>query len=231
MVKKDLPVLSGEKQVGQRLVNSRFPPISLFEDVANPEEFDALYRLQALTNPRIQTEVGNLELVRREEIPFGISGCSYATAPFTHVNPEGSRFSDGSYGILYIAENSETALLEVEYHQRKYWAGVHGLHYDRFVFRNLKVSFGNAGFIDASSLAPDHPIYDADSYQASRELGQKLKKSGVPGLCYHSVRNPGNLCWGTYTPSVVTGIIQTSHYEMVWSGQDISSVSRLETLR
>lgn len=217
--------------MGQRLVNSRFPPISLFEDVASPEEFDALYRIQALTNPRIQTEVGNLEMVRREEIPFGISGCSYATAPFTHVNPEGSRFSDGSFGMLYIGDTTETAIAEVEYHQRKYWAGVHGLHYDRFVFRNLKVSFGDAGFRDACALSPNHPIYNPDSYQASRELGLELKKSRVSGLRYHSVRNPGSTCWGTYTPSVVTEIIQTSHYEMVWSGQEISSVSRLETLR
>ena len=89
---------------GYRLINSKFPPISLFDDVANEEEFEALYALQELTNPGIQNEIGNLNLISLKEIPFGINGCSYASAPFTHVNPDGSRFSDGMFGVLYIAD-------------------------------------------------------------------------------------------------------------------------------
>ena len=101
---------------GFRLINSKFPPINLFEDVANGEEFEALYELQARTNPRIQNEVGNLNLISLSEIPFGIEGCSYAIAPFTHINPNGSRFSDGQYGVLYIADSLETAIAEVKHH-------------------------------------------------------------------------------------------------------------------
>src|SRR5258705_221801 len=81
-----------------RLVNSKFPPIALFDDVADADEFELLFEIQALTNPRLKNEVGQLELIARSEIPFGIAGCSYAIAPFTHVNPAGSRFSDGSFG-------------------------------------------------------------------------------------------------------------------------------------
>lgn len=89
MVRLDsLATAAGEPLQAYRLVNSKFPPIHLFDDVADAEDFDALYQLQALTNPRLQNEVGRLELIAREEIPFGIPGCSYATAPFTHVNPE-----------------------------------------------------------------------------------------------------------------------------------------------
>ena len=94
-----------------------------------------LYQLQALTNPRIQTEVGNLSLIRLSEIPFGIPGCSYATSPFTHVNPQGSRFSDGQFGMLYLADTVNTAITEVSFHQQRYWSGVHGLDYERLVFR------------------------------------------------------------------------------------------------
>ena len=102
--------LNSEQLQAYRLVNSKFPPIALFDDVANPEEFEALYQIQALTNPRLQNEVGRIELIPRSEIPFGVPGCSYATAPFTHVNPEGSRFSNGSFGVLYLAATMEAAL-------------------------------------------------------------------------------------------------------------------------
>ena len=95
-----LPRLANVEQQAYRLVNSKFPPIALFDDVADADEFETLYQLQALTNPRLRNETGRLELIARAEIPFGIPGCSYATAPFTHVNPAGSRFSDGSFGVL-----------------------------------------------------------------------------------------------------------------------------------
>ena len=49
------------------------------------------------------------------------------------------------------------------------------------------------------------------------------------GLRYHSVRSTGNICWALMTPRPVTSIIQSAHYEMIWSGQ-IISVSRITTI-
>jgi hypothetical protein len=100
--------LEGENLQAYRLVNSKFPPIALFDDVADAADFEAIYQLQAMTNPRLQNELGRLELIPRDQIPFGIPGCSYATAPFTHVNPAGSRFSNGSFGVLYLADKMDT---------------------------------------------------------------------------------------------------------------------------
>src|SRR5699024_3432383 len=96
-----LPLVKKKSGKGYRLVNSKFPPIHLFDDVANADEFELLYELQARTNPRLLNEAGCLELIPKKDIPFGIPGCSYAIAPFTHINPNGSRFSAGQYGVLY----------------------------------------------------------------------------------------------------------------------------------
>ena len=38
-------------------------------------------------------------------------------AAFTHLNPEGSRFSDGSYGVYYAAHELDTAIAEVSHHR------------------------------------------------------------------------------------------------------------------
>lgn len=222
----DLAELAGETSQAYRLVNSKFPPVALFDDVADADEFETLYQIQALTNPRLNNEVGRLELIRRSEIPFGIPGCAYATAPFTHVNPAGSRFSDGSFGVLYLADTMETALAEVRHHQRLYWSNVPGLNYERFVFRGLSCSFVDARMKDATSIAMTDPVYDPDDYTVSRRLGKSLKEAGWPGLRYRSVRMPGSHCWALMTPRPVLSVVQAAHYEMVWNGQ-VTSVSQI----
>jgi len=225
----DLPVLEGESLQAYRLVNSKFPPIALFDDVADAEDFEALYQIQALTNPRLQNEIGRLELIPRDQIPFGIPGCSYATAPFTHVNPAGSRFSNGAFGVLYLADRIDTAIAEVRHHQERYWSNVPELNYERFVFRGLTASFSDSGMRDATALPLSDPIYALDDYAHSNRLGSEAKREGCAGLLYHSVRSPGNICWALMTPRPVTSIIQSAHFEMIWSGQ-IISVSRITTI-
>ncbi|WP_280552552.1 RES family NAD+ phosphorylase [Halomonas sp. 25-S5] len=185
-----------------------------------------LYQIQAITNPRLKAEVGEIGLIPTTEIPFGIPGCSYATAPFTHLAQEGSRFSHGRYGVLYIADKIETALAEVRHHQEAYWRNLPDLSYDRFVFRGLLCHFNEDGLIDCLTVPKEDPIYAPDDYHASRELGEAAKAANAPGLRYHSVRHPGAVCWGLMTPRPVTSIVQTAHYEMVWNGS-ISGISRL----
>ncbi len=217
-----LAINPSHEVTGYRLINSKFPPISLFDDVASDEEFEALYAIQALTNPRIQNELGNLNLIKRDEIPFGIKGCSYALAPFTHVNPEGSRFSDGMFGVLYIADTHYTAVEEVKYHQIKYWSNVPELKFERFVFRGLVCAFNEEGTLDALTCAKNDPIYAPDNYSASQAMGIEIVKNGHLGIRYHSVRNEGSICWGLTTPRNVTSIVQATHYEMIWNSGLVS---------
>lgn len=214
-------------QQGVRLVNSKFPPISLFEDVASPEEFDALFALQALTNPRLLNEMGVLNLLPASERPFGIIGAGYAVAPFTHVNPQGSRFSNGDFGVLYIADTLETAIAEVRYHQQQYWQGVLGLHYDRLVFRALVCRFDAQPCADATTLPLADAIYHPTQYHAAQQLGAQLRRDNIVGLRYWSVRNPQAHCVALFTPRQVRSMQQSCHLEMIWNGQAISAVHQL----
>ena len=50
-----------------RVVPSRFPPVGLFDRVADPADLEALYAIEALTNDRIRDQAGNLALVPAEE--------------------------------------------------------------------------------------------------------------------------------------------------------------------
>jgi len=74
-----------------RIIPSRFPPIDLFERVADPADLEAIYELESLTNDRLREEVGELQLVPSQDHISG-RGTSYIMAAFTHLNLAGSRF-------------------------------------------------------------------------------------------------------------------------------------------
>ena len=93
-----------------RILASRYPPIDLFERLTpDPAVWEALVTAEQLTNPRIRDEIGLITLVPEDQRITG-PGATYVMASFTHLNPKGSRFSDGSYGVYYAAAALETAI-------------------------------------------------------------------------------------------------------------------------
>ena len=223
-----LPQKRFRDKTAYRLVNSKFPPIAIFDDVADNDEFEALFRLQAKTNPRLLDEVGHIRLVRPERRPFGIAGCNYALAPFTHINRLGSRFSRGEFGVLYAADAMNTALAETHYHQQRYFqTQVRGLKYDRIVMRGLKLKFSAQLLNICSPKIERYGWYDANDYTAAQQLGDTIKQTDNDGLWYDSVRKPGTSCYALFSPHLIKSVLQTQHYEFVWNGQRIDAVVEL----
>ncbi len=225
------PMAAVAQHVTHRLINSKFPPIAIFEDVADADDFEILYELQTLTNPRLTAEAGDVSKLNPEHMPFGIKGCSYAVAPFTHINKEGSRFSDGEYGVLYLADTLETAIAETTYHQGNLWKGVKGLKYDTIIMRALKCTFSSNSLADICESTSEgmatNPLYDANDYAEARRYGRQARKAGVEGLRYTSVRNPFVDCYALFTPVGVEEIIQSAHYAYVWDGEQIAVVRKI----
>jgi hypothetical protein len=115
----DLPLASLEWRPCYRIVPSRFPPVSLFERVADPADLEAVFQVEALTNDRLREQAGELALVAPEDRVAG-PGTTPIMAAFTHLNPEGSRFTDGSYGVFYAALALETAIAETTRHRARF---------------------------------------------------------------------------------------------------------------
>ena len=102
-----------------RIIPSRFPPISLFEAVADPADLEAVYAIEAMTNDRLRDEAGELSLVPPEDRVSG-PGTSAIMAAFTHLNPVGDRFTDGSYGVFYAGRTLATAIAETRHHRTQF---------------------------------------------------------------------------------------------------------------
>jgi hypothetical protein len=204
-----------------RIVASRYPPIDLFERAsADPAVWDALIAAEALVNPRVRDEVGEIHLVPPAERVSG-PGASYVMAAFTHRNPKGSRFSDGSYGVYYSAREFRTALRETAHHFARFASDSR----DGPRYEDMRVLVGriDARLHDVRSLPPAERarILDPDSYAASRPFGAALREAGSRGLTYASVRDPGGRCVAAFRPKVVGIPIQTRHLKYHWDGRHV----------
>jgi hypothetical protein len=216
-----IPLVSFEAQVAYRLIPSRYPTKSLFDDVADHAEFEVLFAIQELTNPRLRNELGNLNRVPVAERPYGIRGCNYALGPFVHLSPTGSRFSNGEFGIYYAAEDIPTAIAETRYHQERYFSAIVGLKYDRLSMRCLKTSFTAELRDIRSNNYQEQDWYHPQDYTAAQALGISLKRNADAGLVYNSVRASGKTCYALFTPRVISDVIQSSHYDYIWNGEKI----------
>jgi len=223
----DLPLQPFKNQICYRLINSKFPPNDLFDDVADPDEFDAIYAIQAKTNPRLLNNLGKINLVPMNKRPMGIDGFMYAMGPFVHVNPAGSRFTNGEFGVYYAAKEEKTAIAETRYHQELYFRNVQGLKFDRIVMRSLCTTFSADLINIKESLVTEDDWYNENTYTAAQQFGKEVKQQNKPGIWYGSVRNKYCDCYALFSPQWITQVVQGAHYEYVWDGTKIKDIYQL----
>ena len=209
-----------------RLVASRFPTVGLYDAIAQPEDLEVVFAVEALTNPRLRQELGALSLVAAADRVSG-PGASLVMAAFTHLNPEGSRFSDGSYGVYYAADTLDTAIAEVSHHRARFLARTAEPPIDidlRWIKADLRASVHDirAGAAPAAAVTPWAAVYDPDHYGASQLLGRALRASGCVALAFDSVRHPGGQCVAVFVPRVLTRARADGHLGLHWDGQRIS---------
>ncbi|ULB10483.1 RES family NAD+ phosphorylase [Cereibacter azotoformans] len=207
-----------------RIIRSRFPPIDLFEDIADPADWEAIASAEAKTNPRLRDSLGRLDLVppaRRVSGP----GASWAMAPFTHVSTDRpSRFSDGSFGVYYAADTLETALIEVAHHHGRFMAATAEAPGWTSDFRQL------VGRLDAELelVGPERgDLLDPQDYRTSRAFGARLREEGAAGILYPSTRAPAGLCVALFWPDVAGAPAQGDHFAFEWDGARISRIHNL----
>ena len=205
----------------QRILPSRFPPIQLFERLTDdPGDWEQLAAIESLTNPRLRDEIGLIRLVPVEERVSG-PGASWVMASFTHLNPEGSRFSDGSYGVYYAARELVTAIAETVFHLGRFYAATADPPHAEDM-RTL------SGRIDARfhDLRGGDRLWqsclDPEDYAASQALGLRLRAGGSNGLVWPSVRHAGGQCLGAFRPKAVGIPVQGRHLRYHWDGARIS---------
>lgn len=205
-----------------RLINSSYPPIDLFEDIADPRDWELLYSAESKTNPRIAENIGNLDLVKPERRVSG-SGASYVMAPFTHISQDWQgRFHNGSYGAYYAANSFETALFEIIHHRQKFYSASNEkagwITDERELVGNI-----DTGLVDIRS-AKYKDLLAPDNYQKPQDFAQQVRAASKNGIVYPSVRHPEGECFVAFYPDVISIPKQGKHLSLYWNGKRIDKV-------
>jgi hypothetical protein len=216
-----LPVVEVEWRGAVRIIRSIFPPIDLFEDIADPADWPLLIAAEQKTNPRLMETIGNLDLVPPDRRVSG-SGASWLMAPFTHVSPDRpSRFSDGSFGVLYVGDRFEVALLETIHHHARFMLATAQPPGWTSQFREIVLEI-DAELHDIRPLGAEAaPVLDPGDYAAGQTLGAGLRAAGSAGIAYPSVRCLGGECAGLFYPDGARHPVQGRHLDYHWDGQRV----------
>jgi hypothetical protein len=211
-----------------RIVASRLPTIHLFERVADPSDWEALYKLESMTNPRLRNEVGELSLVPVAD-RVGGPNASVVMAPFTHLSPQGTRFTDGHFGAYYAAESIDTAVAETRFHRENFLRATSQPAMElemRCYLADVACELHDL----RGRRAELADVYDPASYAASQKLGRELRNAGSNGIAFESVRRDGGQCVAAFRPRLVQNVRQGVHLRYAWDGRAISRVYEMRAM-
>ena len=218
----DVPVRRIRWQRTYRIISTRFPHVHVFDRVADPADFDALYQIEAMTNPRLRDELGEIEMVPRGDRVFG-PGASYVMAPFTHVSPSGGRFSDPTFGAYYTARARRTAIRETVYHRERFLAAT-ATPPTELEMSVLEAKL-DARLHDIRLLRVQRPeLYASDDYGAPQAFARELRRQDSNGVVYRSVRDEKGECAAVYRPRLIVGCRITEWLLYRWNGSRITDV-------
>ena len=198
---------------GHRIIRTVYPPVDLFEDIADPADWELLVSAEAKLNPRIRDAVGNLALVPVERRINGPTA-SIAMGAFTHVSPDRpSRFSGGSYGVWYCSDRVEVALAETAHHFHRFMRATEQPPADAD-FRLLTCVIGGE-----TAVAPADCLA-AEDWRPGQLFGRQMRAQGLDGIVYRSVRYPAGQAAAVFWPDCLTlPILQTQQFRYRWNGE------------
>lgn len=217
-----IPTARVEWRPCYRIIPSRFPPVGPFDAIADPADLEALFLIEAMTNDRLRDEVGDILLVPASDRVSG-PGSTPIMAAFTHLNPAGDRFTDGSYGVFYAGLTIETSIAETGYHRVRFLQATHEPAQE-LDMRVYAVDL-DADLDDLREMRAQHPAYyDPQNYAHSQKLAAELRDKGSNGIVYASVRHEGGECAAVFRPRLLSNCRQERHLCYVWDGAAITTI-------
>jgi hypothetical protein len=198
-----------------RIIYSRYPFVSIFDEISDPADLDAIIELEQRTNDRIRNEIGELALIRPEDRIAG-PGTTPIMADFTHARE--SRFGDGSYGVYYAARRRDTAICETVYHVQRFYRDTREVSAD--VDMRVYAAAIAGSFDDLLSAPATDPRLDPQSYLASRAYARPLYNANVvDGIAYPSVRDPARgACLACFRARSISACYTHSYLTYRWDG-------------
>ncbi|HET9095439.1 MAG TPA: RES family NAD+ phosphorylase [Candidatus Baltobacteraceae bacterium] len=198
------------------------------EQLVAPQLGGDIRALLALTNPVERHRSGDKVIVPPEDDYVG-DHKEYVLGPF--ARPSESRFSDGSFGVLYAGITYETARAEAAYWTDKFFIDttLPPGSVARTQWLSFRATSPNMADVRAKS-GGIASIYDPKDYVVSRRWGAALYSAKHDGVYYDSVRDKGGECVGAFVPRIVSNVRLKQVVEFVWDGARVSQVRLVDRI-
>jgi hypothetical protein len=196
------------------LIPSRFPAIALFERIANDRDTEVA-EIESMTNPRLRERARLLNNAAVTDVDSPLLQ-NWNHAPFTYLNPDGTRFFDHRIPALEMSDNIQTALaVSVEKRQRFLrQTDERSLGLDmRVLTRSVE-----GRFADCTDLDPGL------SFEDLRKLGEELLKQPIDGLLYRPPERPSATAIAVLRGETLGRAVQGEHFRFVWDGTRIKTL-------
>lgn len=205
-----------------RLVRSIYPPVDLFEDIADPIDRRLIANAETKTDSRLRDETGAAQLIPRDRRVTG-PGANWATAPFCHFSRERpSLFSDGSYGVCYAGDRFEVALAETVFHFERFMKST-GEEPATISYRELILKV-DAELHDLRGNNAFQPALDPAEYKDAQSLARELRSGHASnGIVYPSVRHPEGEAVAAFWPDVLGIPVPARHLCYRWNGSRVDA--------
>lgn len=197
---------------------------SVLSSISDSESMLAdLAELDGATNDRLLGEQGLLPGISVHELVYGLRYASIVNAAFTHKNPAGSRFNDGTRGAWYAGVERASSIAEVAFHRVQQLQSIDWKEEERSTYDDYLADF----------TTDFHDLRSADRAETARQFKKFLKPGPVPacyaesqqlarklislksnGVIYPSVRNPGGTCVACFRPALVYHVRREARIEL-----------------
>jgi len=217
-----IPVSNVSLEPCWRIIPSRYPPADLLERISSSDDWPALADIESLTNDRLRHETGLVNLMRPDDAVSG-PGSSLIMAPFTHLDPNGDHFTDGTFGVCFAASTFEASL---EWSIRRREAFLQDTNEPPI---NLQMRVLNMDLNGAlHDLCGDSAI-DLNQMDSTRTVGCQLRGDGSYGVIFNNAVIEGARNVAVFRPSVLSNCRQERHLAYKWDGERIASVYDFST--
>ena len=115
---------------------------SVLSSISDNESMLAdLAELDGATNDRLLGRKVCCPGISVHELVYGVRYASIVNAAFTHKNPAGSRFNDGTRGAWYAGVERATSIAEVAYHRAQQLANIDWKEEERSTYDDYLADF------------------------------------------------------------------------------------------
>ena len=190
------------------------PSQDLYDDLVDPEEYEALFEIESLTQGIDQNQI-----YRNRCFQYG--DIDRSTVCFDDFF-KWSRFSNGAFGVWYGALDEQTSIRETSYKRPEIdfvdFSNANGpIIQCRRLFR---ADLATESSVDLTSISEIYTSLTSDDYGFCQELGAHAVREGIDMFLTPSARQRSGICTPVFSRLAIKQDVSLRTYLVIYRDQN-----------